>query len=71
MIEIKIPLTDILNAKIYDDLSIKEYIIGCALQAEYVDSTIYSIMRPNIIASDGYIIVQFFMENFFMENKNV
>lgn len=64
MIEIKIPLTDILNSKTYDGFSIKEHIVGCALQAEYVDTTMYNIMKPNLIASDGYIIVQF------MEIKN-
>ncbi len=65
MIEVKIPLTDLLNDRLFYGVSIMDHIVGIALQTKYVDSTIYNIMKPNLIASDGYIIVQF------MEQKNV
>ncbi len=63
MIEIKIPLTDILNDRLYNGFSIKTHLIERALQAEDVDPIMYNVIKPNIIASDGYILVQFFTEN--------
>ncbi len=61
MIEIKFPIVDVLQYTT-KNMTLLEYLWIKARQG--VDYKKYDIYKPNFIANDGYILVQF------MENKN-